>query len=124
MSASEQLYEIQIDYDVTIRMRDGTQLSADIYRPQGDGKWPVLVSRDAYDQSNFYKKEQATFFSRHGYVYINSSVRGRYLSQGDFSPMHPDAWNEQSDSYDVIEWAAQQPWSDGAVGMFGISYAA
>lgn len=116
------LYDIEIERDLRIPMRDGVTLSADLYRPQGEGKWPVLVNRDAYLQweipKDSYKTYWAEFFSRRGYAYLNNSVRGAFLSEGDFCPMLTDV----DDGYDVIEWAARQSWSNGKVGMYGCSY--
>src|SRR4051794_16909817 len=104
MSYSQQLYEIQIELDVRIPMRDGVCLSAEVYRPQGEGKWPVIVSRDGYIQWDPFKVAWATFFSQRGYVYINNDTRGAFLSEGDFFPMIDDGWGQRRDGYDVIEW--------------------
>jgi putative CocE/NonD family hydrolase len=53
-----------------------------------------------------------------GYAVVIQSCRGRFGSEGDFYPFHPDI----DDSYDTVEWAAAQPWSNGKVGMYGVSY--
>src|SRR4051794_10341060 len=102
---------VQVDRNVAIPMRDGTLLRADIYRPQRDGKWPVIISRDGYVQWDPYKVSTATFFTQHGYVFINNNTRGALQSEGEFFPMIDDGWGEHGDGYDVIEWVAQQPWS-------------
>jgi uncharacterized protein len=105
--------------DVAIAMRDGVVLRADVLRPRGDGKFPVLVYRTPYGKEPALK-DYTTF--RHaverGYVVVVQDVRGRYASAGEFRPYQ----NEGHDGYDTIEWAAQQPWSNGAVGTFGLSY--
>ena len=124
MAESGSLHEIQVDHQVPILMRDGTVLRADIYRPQAEGKWPGIVSRDGYDPSGPFPVEFGTFFSRRGYVYVINNTRGAYQSEGVFFPMLDDAWGENRDGYDTIEWAAQQPWSDGNVGTYGFSYGA
>ena len=109
-------YEVQVDHGVSIPMRDGTKLSADIYRPQGLDKAPVILVRTPY------KKEmdelQAKFYARRGYVYAVQDCRGRFASPGVWEPFI----NEAKDGYDTIEWLAQQPFSNGKVGMIGGSY--
>jgi putative CocE/NonD family hydrolase len=111
--------EFLTDNDVAVPMRDGVVLRADVLRPHGDGRFPVLVYRTPYGKE-FALKDYATF--RHaverGYAVVVEDVRGRYASGGEFRPYQ----NEGRDGYDTIEWAAQQPWSNGAVGTFGLSY--
>jgi uncharacterized protein len=108
-----------IERDVAVPMRDGVLLRADLLRPRGDGPFPVLVYRTPYGKE-FALKEYTTF--RHaverGYAVVVQDVRGRYASAGEFRPYE----NEGHDGYDTIEWAARQPWSNGAVGTFGLSY--
>jgi len=105
--------------NVPIPMRDYVALRADILRPKGDGKFPVLVYRTPYGKQSALKS-YTTF--RHaverGYAVVVQDVRGRYASDGEFRPYQ----NEGNDGYDTIEWAARQPWSDGSVGTFGLSY--
>lgn len=100
-------------------MRDGIRLRANILLPSSEGREPVLVYRTPYGKDNALK-EYLTF--RHavdrGYAVVIQDVRGRYASEGEFRPYE----NEGRDGYDTIEWAAQQPWSNGNVGTFGLSY--
>jgi hypothetical protein len=109
----------RVDRDVAIPMRDGVVLRADVYRPDGDGRFPVLVYRTPYG-----KHEAAESDGIHqkaverGYAVILQDVRGRYASDGHFDPYR----QEGRDGYDTIEWAAAQPWSDGRVGTYGLSY--
>ncbi len=111
--------EIRIDNLVPIRMRDGATLYADVYRPAGPGKYPVLVSRTPYSTERYPSAYQAAvFFSRRGYVYVYQDVRGRHESEGKWEPFR----NDLEDGYDTIEWAARQSWSNGKVGMEGGSY--
>jgi uncharacterized protein len=113
-SAADQ-YEVVIQRAVETSMRDGVTLRADIYRPKAEGKFPVLLERTPYN------KEGDGFGLRgaaHGYVVIIQDVRGRYSSEGDWYPFQ----NESNDGYDSVEWAAQLPYSNGKVGMFGGSY--
>jgi putative CocE/NonD family hydrolase len=108
-----------MEKDVTVAMRDGVVLRADVLRPRPEGRFPVLVYRTPYGKE-FALKEYMTF--RHaverGYAVVVQDVRGRYASGGEFRPYE----NEGRDGYDTIEWAARQPWSNGAVGTFGLSY--
>jgi hypothetical protein len=108
-----------IEKDVAVPMRDGAVLRADVLRPKNKGSFPVLVYRTPYGKE-FALKDYTTF--RHavarGYAVVVEDVRGRYSSAGDFLPYQ----HEGHDGYDTIEWAASQPWSNGAVGTFGLSY--
>ncbi len=111
--------EIRLENRVAVPMRDGVVLFADVYRPVGDGKYPVIVSRTPYSTErapNAYS--DAVYFSRRGYVYVLQDVRGRHESEGRWEPFRDD----EADGYDTIEWAAAQPWSTGKVGMSGGSY--
>jgi len=101
---------------VTVKMRDGITLRADIYRPKADGKFPVLLQRTPYDKrgaSDFELQAAAR-----GYVVIIQDVRGRYTSEGEWYPF----LNESQDGFETVEWAAALPYADGKVGMFGASY--
>ena len=105
--------------NVAVPMRDGTVLRADVWLPKDAGRFPTLVYRTPYGKENA-PKEWTTFekLPEHGYAVVIQDVRGRYASDGEFVPYQ----NEGKDGYDTIEWAAQQPWSDGNVGTFGLSY--
>jgi len=105
-----------IEHGVAVKMRDGTVLRADIFRPSAPGKFPILLTRTPYD-----KRHDLDFSLKgvaRGYVIINQDVRGRYTSEGDWYPFI----HESEDGYDTIEWAAALPFSDGRVGMYGGSY--
>src|SRR5450631_1765014 len=108
-----------VENNAAIPMRDGVALRADVLRPAVAGRFPVLVYRTPYGK-DAAQQEYATF--RHaverGYAVVIVDVRGRYKSDGEFRPYQ----NEGRDGYDTIEWAARQPWSNGAVGTFGLSY--
>jgi len=110
---------ITIENNVAVPMRDGVLLRADVLRPEGDGKFPVLVYRTPYGK-DAAEKEYTTFRRavERGYAVVVVDVRGRYHSGGEFRPYE----NEGRDGYDTIEWAATQPWANGAVGTFGLSY--
>jgi putative CocE/NonD family hydrolase len=108
-----------IQRDVPVKMRDGVILAADIWLPAAAGKFPVLVYRTPYGKAAA-RKEWTTFDKAvaRGYAVVIQDVRGRYASEGEFDPYR----TEGHDGYDTIEWAAMQPWSNGVVGTFGLSY--
>ena len=104
--------------NVDVPMRDGVRLRADILRPP-QGPSPTLVYRTPYGKHAAL--ENYTIFIRaieRGYAVVVQDVRGRYASDGEFRPYA----NEGHDGYDTIEWASRQPWSNGRVGTFGLSY--
>jgi uncharacterized protein len=111
--------DIHVENRVPVRMRDGVTLYADVYRPAGEGRHPVIVSRTPYSTERFPSAyEAAVYFSQRGYVYVFQDVRGRHESEGRWEPFFDD----EKDGYDTIEWAAKQPWSNGKVAMQGGSY--
>ena len=111
--------DILLDNRVPIRMRDGVSLYADVFRPVGNDRYPVIVSRTPYSTERFPSAYEAgVYFSRRGYVYVFQDVRGRHESDGRWEPFFDD----ERDGYDTVEWAARQPWSNGKVGMQGGSY--
>ncbi|GAB3001464.1 CocE/NonD family hydrolase [Streptomyces pseudoechinosporeus] len=111
-----------IEYEVPVPMRDGVVLRADVYRPAGEGPWPVIVARTPYDKTEaselLYINPWAAV--RRGFLTVVQDVRGRYTSEGgdDWRPMETEA----ADGADTIAWAAQLPGSNGNVGMWGPSY--
>ena len=100
-------------------MRDGVTLRADVLLPSAEDKFPVLVYRTPYGKdrvsSEWTTPQKAV---ARGYAVVIQDVRGRYASGGEFVPYQ----NEGRDGYDTIEWAAAQPWANGDVGTFGLSY--
>ena len=108
-----------IERDLAVPMRDGVLLRADLLRPSNEGRFPTLVYRTPYGKE-FALKDYTTFQHavERGFAVVVQDVRGRYASAGEFRPYE----NEGRDGYDTIEWAARQPWSNGDVGTFGLSY--
>jgi len=108
--------------DVTARMRDGTLLYADVYRPATSEKVPMLLMRSPYGkdkpqvQPSLY--QSPSWFALHCYIVVIQDVRGQFASKGVFYPYV----HEMEDGYDSVEWAARLPGSDGNVGMYGSSY--
>ncbi|MCC6858596.1 MAG: CocE/NonD family hydrolase [Bryobacterales bacterium] len=109
---------IRIESNIVVPMRDGVKLYADIYRPDRDGKFPVLVVRTPYGKQRDGMHETKIQFAQRGYAVVIQDTRGRYESEGAWDPFR----NEAQDGYDTVEWAARQPWSNGKVGMEGGSY--
>jgi len=112
--------KITVDFDVPARMRDGTILRANVYRPLGDGQWPVLLTRLPYgkDLPIGASMMDPAQVARRGYVVIVQDTRGRWTSGGEWIPF----FHEDIDGVDTIEWASRLPYSNGSVGMYGISY--
>ena len=110
---------MQIDRDVAMRTRDGVTLRADVYRPDGDGRHPVLLSRLPYDKLGRRRPGDIDVFVEHGYVVIFQDTRGRFASEGD---LYYPLTTEADDGYDAVEWAAALPYSNGRVGTMGQSY--
>ena len=112
---------ISAQTNVAVPMRDGTILRADVYRPAGGGRVPALLQRIPYGKhAPRYRSlylDPARALAR-GYAVVIQDVRGRHASGGEWAPFV----NEAQDGFDTIDWLASQPWCDGGVGMFGISY--
>lgn len=109
----------RVETDVAVAMRDGVVLRADVYRPAAGGPFPVLVLRTPYGK-HFAAQGDGVHLKAvaRGYAVVIQDVRGRYASDGTFDPYR----QERKDGYDTIEWAAKQPWSDGRIGTYGLSY--
>ena len=111
-------YPVVVENDVQTKMRDGTVLRADIYRPQAAGKFPILLERTPYNKGDSGDVRFGLRAAAHGYVVVIQDTRGRYASDGEWYPFI----HESNDGYDTVEWAATLPYADGKVGMFGGSY--
>lgn len=136
-----------LDVDVPIRLRDGATVFANVYRPEGDGVFPVLATYGPYGKDvlfrDAYRRQWQDMVDNHpdafahagdhaawevpdpehwiplGYALVRVDSRGAGQSPGRLDP-----WSQQEarDFYDVIEWAGEQPWSNGRVGLSGVSY--
>ena len=141
--------KLRFDKDVDIPMSDGLRLKANVYRPIASGKYPVVMALAAYGKDNSWQEYFPQAFKEElavnpdlchngsqckhlpyeapdperwvpkGFVIIHIDTRGAAKSPGYLDP-----WSQQEarDYYDAIEWAAVQPWSNGKVGLLGISY--
>ncbi|HLX82970.1 MAG TPA: CocE/NonD family hydrolase [Terriglobales bacterium] len=124
---SQPAHTMVVDDDVAVPMRDGISLLADVHRPGEPGRYPVLIAASPYPRqiqnlgapAGFIEAGASDFFVPRGYVHVIANCRGTSGSGGTFGFFDGQ---ERRDMYDLVEWAAQQPWSDGNVGMIGISY--
>jgi predicted acyl esterase len=131
-----------IEYDVAVAMRDGATLYVDVYRPDRPGRFPPLIGWGPYgkhgrvtyallgntglrdedfNQHTKFEAADPVYWCRNGYVIINPDPRGCWWSEGDLTLMSEQ---EVEDIYDLIEWAGTREWSNGKVGMQGVSYLA
>ena len=135
-------------FDVPILMDDGVVLRADVYRPPGDGPWPVLLTYGPYAKGLAFQEGYPSAWQRmvaehpdvahgssnryqnwevvdpekwvpEGYACVRVDSRGAGRSPGFIEPFSP---RETRDFHDCIEWAGVQPWSNGKVGLNGVSY--
>jgi putative CocE/NonD family hydrolase len=119
----EKLHPIEIERNLVIPLPDGATLSADLYRPAGKGPFPALLSFYPYHKDDFIgasNEAPRRYFAAHGYAHLLIDFRGLGGSTGV-------AWDamdrgEGRDGAEAVEWIARQPWCDGNVGMWGLSY--
>ncbi len=109
----------------TITTHDGTNLAASLWRPDTDEPVPVILVISPYYGTGLYLDDLWTTdfflpnFVEHGYAYAKVAVRGTSFSGGCMQSMGPD---EQADMDDIVEWFGTQEWSNGNVGIIGVSY--
>lgn len=118
-----QFNSVEVDYDVEIPMRDGVVLFADVYRPRGvEAPLSTILIRAPYGKQEPYifMPAQGRFWARRGFAFVAQDVRGKYASAGTAGYVH--SVHELADGHDTLEWIAQQPWSNGSVGLTGESY--
>ncbi len=141
--------EIVIDRDVAVLARDGTRLSANVYRPEAPGRYPVVMAITAYHKDDGPRRypdhlrnalepdfEMGTFrvsawtpwegpdpayWTARGYAVVTLDARGYGRSGGIASVL---SLQDRYDFHDAITWAGTQPWSNGHVGLTGVSYLA
>jgi putative CocE/NonD family hydrolase len=107
-----------IRYNLRIPMRDGIRLSADVFRPLGDGRHPGILELTPYSNGGDGTMAQAWSFVRKGYAFVTVDSRGRYDSEGEFTPYRHDG----KDGAEVMSWIVRQPWSNGRIATIGGSY--
>lgn len=108
----------RLTLDQMIPMRDGVNLSTDIYLPNDGESFPVALLRTIYGNQEPRYLSWTKAFVEAGYAVVLQDCRGRYDSDGEWDPYAC----EIPDGYDTHEWIGQQPWCDGNIGTFGLSY--
>ena len=110
-------YDVEMRLDVKVPTRDGVNLSADIYLPRAQGKFPTVLMRTPYDNNTDLMIDKGRRLANNGYACVIEDCRGRWDSDGEYYPFH-----EGPDGYDTQEWIGEQEWSSGKIGMAGGSY--
>lgn len=105
---------------VSMQTRDGLRLDADVYYPDADGEFPILLMRQPYGRAiaSTVVYAHPTWYAAQGYIVVIQDTRGRGTSDGEFSLFA----HEVADGEDTVNWASQLPRSTGIVGMYGFSY--
>jgi hypothetical protein len=103
--------------DVKVPMRDGIQLAANVWRPDAEGRYPVILMRSPYGKMD-EKWDEAKRYTMAGYVMVTQDCRGRGKSEGAWDPFRYDV----EDGFDTQEWVGKQPWCNGEIGTAGGSY--
>ena len=122
-------YGIVLSKNVMVPMRDGVRLAFDIYRPARDGafvegRFPTIMLHTPYDKTDRRYSEIADSFVPKGYNVVLIDLRDRYCSEASGVYYHAATPHTGRDGYDICEWIAAQPWSNGRIGTVGSSYAA
>lgn len=107
---------IAIKKDIPLVLSDGIKLYADIYLPAPEGKYPVILIRTPYNKEDL--KAIGESFASAKYAVLIQDVRGQGKSEGQFFPFTA----ERGDGLATLDWIELQPWSNGKVGIWGISY--
>lgn len=103
---------------------DGIRLYVEVYLPKGPGPWPTIMINSPYYEHGLNGATDLEgpfrqYFVPRGYAVVLADVRGTGFSEGCMNMMGA---KEQADTYALVEWIANQTWSDGKVGMYGVSY--
>lgn len=108
--------------DLRCPMRDGVTLSTDVYLPGEDGAFPLILMRTPYGRQGIETDPLYGYIPQlieAGYAVASQDLRGTGDSGGQLGL---NGQNEHFDGYDAVEWLAVQPFCNGQVGMFGLSY--
>ena len=119
--AREAEYEVAVENDVMVPMRDGVRLATDVYLPSRngepiEGRLPTILTRTPYNKDG--SRGSGQFYAARGYAFVAQDTRGRYKSEGVWHMLTDDG----PDGVDAAAWIGRQPWSDGKIGMIGTSY--
>ena len=119
MSNESAVADVLCERDVPVKMRDGTILRCDVWRPRAGEAVPALLQRQPYDKrmAQAYVYAHPAWYARQGYGVVVQDSRGRGSSEGNFYPLRGDA----NDGVDTIAWCAAQSWCSGKVASFGFS---
>ena len=135
-STSARTHSMQIERNVDIPVGNGLFMKADIYRPEADGPFPVILAASPYSKEiqtmpmmpvgfsyarGWMESGDPNFYVRRGYAMVIATIRGTRGSGGAFGNIEPDP-QTVADVAQAIEWLGQQSWSNGKVGMNGVSY--
>ncbi|MFB6079212.1 MAG: CocE/NonD family hydrolase [Halarchaeum sp.] len=107
----------RVKKDVMVEMRDGVKLATDVHLPEGDEPFPTLVHRTPYNKNEDDPVGTMSGAIDRGFAVVQQDMRGRFSSEGWF-----ESFYDAKDGYETIEWAADQDWSTGKVGMYGTSF--
>ena len=121
--ASEPTFEVRVLRDVRIAARDGLNLSAHVWLPETREPVPAILEMIPYRKDDWRAntdEARGRYFAARGYAFCRLDIRGTGSSPGIALDEYTAI--ETQDGYDAVEWLAAQPWSSGAVGMWGISY--
>lgn len=121
--AQNTAYEVSAQRDVMVPMRDGVRLATDVFLPAqngqpASGRFPTILVRTPYGKTTEEARLGDSAFVRQGYAVVYQDTRGRFGSEGTWHMLTDDG----RDGKDICQWIGQQPWSNGRVGMMGISY--
>ena len=117
-STADESIGVVIERNVDVPMRDGIKLRANVFKPDRGGPYPVLVMQTPYGKPN----KGLDRYVKAGYIVLSVDARGRYASEGQWESFVRAKTHDAEDGYDVVQWAAKLPNSNGKVGTFGASY--
>lgn len=126
MSTNQNLYDVTIHYHLQIPVRDGLKLSANLFRPvprEPEERFPAILEMIPYRKDDWRfgsDHQRMTYLAQRGYAGCRLDIRGTGSSPGIALDEYTEI--ETQDGYDAVEWLAAQPWCNGKVGMWGISY--
>ncbi|MFA5794053.1 MAG: CocE/NonD family hydrolase [Candidatus Brocadiia bacterium] len=111
-------YEVEQRIDIKVWMRDGINLSTDLYLPKGKGPFPVILARTPYGNHDPMRIAAKIWMAQRGIAYAYQDCRGRHDSEGEWEPFR----FEKKDGLDTLGWLAKQDFCNGHIGMMGGSY--
>ncbi|MCW2653415.1 MAG: hypothetical protein JWR32_4391 [Mycobacterium sp.] len=151
VTVTEPTTDIVSVVDAEVLTRDGTVLRVNVYRPRGNVAHPVVMCAHPYGKDRLPRRRghrwsyspqyrllrqphrvsfsslttweapDPAWWTAQGFVVVNADLRGAGHSDGTGKLL---SQQESEDVYDIVQWAADQPWSDGRVLMLGVSYLA